>query len=171
MPPNPPSNAHGFAMRSMSLRDMQIPKSEKKFLGPPPTKSWDAPDDTDDDNEVHLVKHSAYYGENEFSKLLSSKAGMSILSGNIQNINAKFDEFSSFVDRVYTHYPISAILLQECWIDDNAIDSLALFNLKDYNMVYQSSTCLHSLYRTNMASTWRYTLVCLDGVMDISTTD
>ena len=23
-------NAHGFAMRSMSLRDMQIPKSEKK---------------------------------------------------------------------------------------------------------------------------------------------
>ena len=27
MPPNPPSNAHGLAMRSMSLRDMQIPKS------------------------------------------------------------------------------------------------------------------------------------------------
>ena len=27
MPPNPPSNAHGFAMRSMSLRDMQIAKS------------------------------------------------------------------------------------------------------------------------------------------------
>ena len=35
-------------------------------------------DDTDDDNQLHLVKHSAYYVENEFSKLLSSKAGMSI---------------------------------------------------------------------------------------------
>ena len=35
MPPNPPSNAHGFVMRSMSLRDMQISKSEKKILGPP----------------------------------------------------------------------------------------------------------------------------------------
>ena len=46
--------------------------------------------DTDDDNEVHLVKHSAYYGENEFLKMLSNKAGMSILSGNIQSINAKF---------------------------------------------------------------------------------
>ena len=91
-------------------------------------------DDTDDDNEVHLVKHSAYYDENEFSKLLSSKAGMSILSGNIQSINAKFNEFSSFVDKL----AISAILLQECWIDVNAIDSLALFNLKDYNMVYRS---------------------------------
>ena len=47
-------------------------------------------DDTDDDNEVHLIKHSAYYGESEFSKLLSSKAGMSILSGNIQSINLYF---------------------------------------------------------------------------------
>ena len=43
MPPNPPSKAHGFAMRSMSLRDMQIPKSEKKFLAPPPDKSWERP--------------------------------------------------------------------------------------------------------------------------------
>ena len=31
-------------------------------------------DDTDDANQLHLVKHSAYYGENEFSNLLSSKA-------------------------------------------------------------------------------------------------
>ena len=43
MLPDPPSNAHGFAMRSMSLRDMQIPKSEKKILGPPPPKSWGRP--------------------------------------------------------------------------------------------------------------------------------
>ena len=44
MPPNPPSNAHGFAMRSMSLRDMQIPKSEKKISWPPPPpKSWGRP--------------------------------------------------------------------------------------------------------------------------------
>ena len=44
MPPNPPSNAHGFAMRSMSLRDMQIPKSQKKnFLAPPLPNPGDAP--------------------------------------------------------------------------------------------------------------------------------
>ena len=48
-------------------------------------------DDTDDDNQLHFVKLSAYYGENEFSKLLSSKTCMSILSGNIQSINAKFN--------------------------------------------------------------------------------
>ena len=43
MPPNSPSNAHGFAMRSMSLRDMQIHKSEKQFSWPPPPKSWGRP--------------------------------------------------------------------------------------------------------------------------------
>ena len=43
MPPNPPTNAHGFAMHSMSLRDMQIPKSEKKFLDPPLLNPEDAP--------------------------------------------------------------------------------------------------------------------------------
>ena len=46
MPPNPPSNAHCFAMRSMSLRDMQIPISEKNILGPPLPNPGDAPDDT-----------------------------------------------------------------------------------------------------------------------------
>ena len=43
MPPNPPSKAHGFAMRSMSHRDMQISKSEKKISWPPLAKSWGRP--------------------------------------------------------------------------------------------------------------------------------
>ena len=45
MSPNPPSKAHGFAMRSMSLRDMQISKSEKKNYCPPPLPN---PGDTPD---------------------------------------------------------------------------------------------------------------------------
>ena len=60
--------------------------------------------------------------ENEFSKVLSSKTGMSMLSRNIRSINAKFEEFCSFADRVNTHNPISTILLQVCCIDDSAID-------------------------------------------------
>ena len=43
MPPNPPSNAHGEAMRSMSLRDMQIPKSKKKISWPPPSQILGTP--------------------------------------------------------------------------------------------------------------------------------
>ena len=42
--------------------------------------------DTDDNNEVPIVKHSLYYGENDFSSMLANKAGLTILSGNIQSI-------------------------------------------------------------------------------------
>ena len=44
MPPNPPNKPHGFAMRSMSLRDMQISKSQKKILGTALPNPGDAPD-------------------------------------------------------------------------------------------------------------------------------
>ena len=43
MPPNPASKAHGFAMRSMSLRDMQISKSEKKNSWAPPCQILGTP--------------------------------------------------------------------------------------------------------------------------------
>ena len=71
---------------------------------------------------------------------------------NFQSINAKH--------RVSTHNRISAILLQECWIGDNEIDSLALFNLKDYNMVYRSSrSCKHGSLQIYIHQQFKYTLI------------
>ena len=97
--------------------------------------------DNDDNDEAPSIKHSAYYGENEFSTMLASKAGLSILSGNIQSINTKFDEFQSVVTRVNTSHPISAICLQECWLDEKHTESIGLFNLGDYTMVHQTKRC------------------------------
>ena len=97
--------------------------------------------DTDDSNEVPIVKHSAYYGENDFSSMLANKAGLTILSGNIQSIKAKFDELEAFINRVNTSNPISLICLQECWLDEKNIESITMFNLKDYNMSYQTKQC------------------------------
>ena len=97
--------------------------------------------DTADNNEVPIIKHSACYGENEFSTMLAYKAGLLILIGNIQSINAKFDDFQSFVTRVNTSHPISAICLQECWLDEKYTDSITLFNLSDYTMVHQTKHC------------------------------
>ena len=97
--------------------------------------------DTDDNNEVPIVKHSAYYGENDFSSMLANKAGLTILSGNIQSMKAKFDELEAFINRVNTSNPISLICLQECWLDEKNIESIAMINLKDYNMSYQTKQC------------------------------
>ena len=82
--------------------------------------------DTDDNNEAPIIKHYAYYDENEFSTMLTNKAGLSMLSGNVQYTNAKFDGFQSFVSRVNTSHPISAICIQECWLDENDTDSINL---------------------------------------------
>ena len=47
--------------------------------------------DDEDNKEAHIIKHSPYYGETDFSNLLVEKPGFSILSMNIQSVNAKFD--------------------------------------------------------------------------------
>ena len=52
--------------------------------------------DDDDNSGAHVIKHSHYYGETDFSKLLVKKPGLSIFSINIQSVNAKFDEFEAF---------------------------------------------------------------------------
>ena len=95
--------------------------------------------DAEDNSEAHVIKHSHYYGETEFSKLLVRKPGLSILSVNIQSVNAKFDEFESFVSRMNLVNPISAICLQECWLGD--ADNVAMFNLENYEMLFLPKSC------------------------------
>ena len=88
--------------------------------------------DAEDNSEAHVIKHSHYYCETDFSKLLIMKPGLSILSVNIQRANAKFDEFESFVSRMNLINSISAICLQECWLGD--ADNITMFNL--HNLEY-----------------------------------
>ena len=90
-------------------------------------------------NEAQIIKHSAYYGETEFSKLLSKKAGLTILSVNIQCINTKFDDFESFINRMNLTNSISVICLQECWLKET--DNISMFNLTDYNLVSLPRSC------------------------------
>ena len=58
------------------------------------------------------------YSNNEFSTMLTNKACLSILSGNIYFFEAKFDVFQSFVQRVRIFHSISVICQQERWLDE-----------------------------------------------------
>ena len=97
--------------------------------------------DSEDNNEAHIVKHSPYYSETDFSKLLPKKDGLSILSVNIHCVNAKFDEFQAFVDRIKVKSPINVICLQECWLKH--IDNVTMFNLIGYEMLHQAGAAVH----------------------------
>ena len=95
--------------------------------------------DSEDNNEAHIIKHSPYYSESDFSKHLNSKGGLSILRINIQCVKAKFDEFQAFIDRINVKNPINVICLQECWLKD--YDNVTMFNLAGYEMVYKTRSC------------------------------
>ena len=92
--------------------------------------------DADDlGEEVHIIKHSPYYGEKQFSKLLNNKPGLCILDLNIANIFTKFDLFKSFIERVNISNYISAICLNECWIKEDS--HMSGLDLPNYQMFFQ----------------------------------
>ena len=95
--------------------------------------------DSEDNNEAHVIKHPPYYGKTDFTKLLIHKAGFNILSLNIQSVNAKFDEFPLFVNRMNLTNPISVICLQECWL--SSMDNVTMFNLDGYELFSQPNQC------------------------------
>ena len=98
--------------------------------------------DSEENSEAHVIKHSPYFGEADFSKLIQKsirKSGLCILSVNIQCINTKFDEFQSFINRMNLTNPISVICLQECWLRD--VDNVTMFNLDDYELFSQPNQC------------------------------
>ena len=63
---------------------------------------------------------------------------------------------------------VSRFLLLVCMIK-YVLSQIAMSANILHLSLYLSSTVY--IFRFKMASTWRYTLVCLDSVMDISTTD
>ena len=95
--------------------------------------------DSEDNNEAHVIKHWPCYGETDFSKRLVRNAGFSILSLNIQSVNAKFDEFELFVYRMNLTNPISVICLQEYWL--NSMDNVTMFNLDGYELFSPPNQC------------------------------
>jgi len=99
------------------------------------THLMDMNDRDDDVDETRIVKHSPYYSETNFINLLTSRAGLCILDLNIRNIHSNFDELELFINRANIKNPISAICLNECWIDENT--PVSDIQISNYRMFYQ----------------------------------
>ena len=88
-----------------------------------------------------MIKHSFYYNFDEFKSLVySSPNSFSILSSNIQSINAKYDELYTYIEQLKSiNFKYSIICLQESWTSDN--DDLSLFQLDGYTCLSQGRHC------------------------------
>jgi len=98
--------------------------------------------DTDiNDDEAHsrpqIIEHSQYYDStNLLPALIENKNGFSILSTNIQSINAKIDHLRISIENLKTQgYEFNAICIQESWLCED--DDVSHLQLEGYHMIPQ----------------------------------
>ena len=88
-----------------------------------------------------MIHRSSYYDIDIFHLLANNNTDkFSILSSNIQSINAIFDELEIFVELLNTiNFKFSIICLQETWKSKN--ENLSQFNLQGYELIAQWKNC------------------------------
>ena len=93
-----------------------------------------------EDNEPQIIQHSSYYDIDSFKKLISNRNNIfSVLSLNIQSINAEFSELETFVDELHNvQFKFNVICLQECWIRDQT--DTCTFQIPGYDCVAQGKS-------------------------------
>ena len=94
----------------------------------------------EESTDLHTFTRSSYYNHNLFNKLNQAhKQQFSIMSTNIQFINAKIDELKAFViEMEHMNFQFDAICLQETWLDDT--QDTSLIQLDNYTCITQSKS-------------------------------
>ena len=93
-----------------------------------------------EENMHSLITHSPYFDTDQIGKLATSKQHcFSILSSNIESINAKFGELEILVEQLnQLNFKFSAICLQESWLSTD--DDISPFQLDVYICISQWKT-------------------------------
>ena len=90
-----------------------------------------------------LIPHSSYFDTDQICNLpvaTSKQHCFSILSSNIESINAKFGELEIFIEQLnQVNFKFSAICLQESWLSTD--DDISPFQLDGYTCRSQGKTC------------------------------
>ena len=89
----------------------------------------------------HIPEQSQYFDLDDIKRHLRKyKNNFSVLSLNIQSINAKFDKINLILcDLLSEDLHFSAICFQESWLKEN--DDTSLIQIPDYNLVHQGKIC------------------------------
>ena len=98
-------------------------------------------ENNDENHELQVIQCSSYYDIDKFTILANSNTNsFSILSSNIQSINAKFNELEMFVeDLLSINFNFSVICLQETWKADN--DDFSKKKFDGYDCITQGKKC------------------------------
>ena len=93
-------------------------------------------------NQKKINVQSSYYDLSTYFNVCNQNSNkFSILSTNIESVNAKFCELTAFIHMLNEKYfKFSSMLLQECWLSNHF--DISLLHLDGYHCIYQySKTC------------------------------
>lgn len=95
----------------------------------------------DNDFEMDTFGDSPYIDIDSFSKQLEPHSkSFSVLTLNIQSINAKFDKLITLLSLLEeSNFKFSVICLQETWLMQN--QDTSLFQISGYNLIHQGKHC------------------------------
>ena len=94
-----------------------------------------------DAHDNQLIQQSSYYDIDKFSEIAKTRLNdFSILTTNIESLNAKFDELLIHITELKKiNFTYSVICLQETWLRE--MDDTSLFNIDGYNLISQGKSC------------------------------
>ena len=91
----------------------------------------------DSEEEFDTISASTYSDVDSLADLMSSNnSNFSILSLNVQSINAKFDELKITIVQINQVHTISVICIQESWVENES--NINLYQLDNYNLISRS---------------------------------
>ena len=95
----------------------------------------------DGEQESQILKHSSYYDADQFVELTDGcRHNFSILTLNIESMNAKFDELTIYIEELSKiNFKFSVICLQETWLSDDV--DLSIFQIAGYDCISQGKSC------------------------------
>ena len=92
------------------------------------------------EQESQILKHSSYYDADQFELTDGCRHNFSILTLNIESINAKFDELTIYIEELSKiNFKFSVICLQETWLSDDV--DLSIFQIAGYDCISQGKSC------------------------------
>ena len=93
------------------------------------------------ENDIQPIIHSPYYDMDMLKLLTEQNNGcFSILSSNVESINAKMNEREAFVEELsQMHFKFSVMCFQESWLLDN--DDKSHLQIDGYDCITQGKTC------------------------------
>ena len=91
------------------------------------------------EESIEIIKHSPHFEEFiQFS--VDKRNQFTLLSLNIQSINAKFDQLQIFLKKMNEKsFQFDVLCLQETWLNETI--SFSSLDIEDYNFIPQSSLC------------------------------